>query len=229
MHRQRLFVWVPLVAVALFAIIMLGPAVAPYRCLREMAFSTESIPPNLPLMAKFVIEVQDPAFLTRTVSDVIVSPFKPLHEWSFGGTPLQLQLTRNKCHGGPLQGKPLSKLFLWLLAEATIAKERVLGAYLAFAPFGKKDGMLLIGAQEGSEAYFKKSAEALTASEALFLATDAGRPSLSASEKKQLRKQRDFVLRGLYQNGQLTRAEYSDALAAELPLEAPNQPMEPTR
>lgn len=206
-------------------VITLGPAVAPYRCLREKAFSAESVPQNLPLVAKFVIEVQDPAFLTRTASDVIVSLFKPLHEWRFGGTPLQLQLTRNKCHGGSLQGKPLSELFLWLLAEATIAKERVLGAYLAFAPFGEKDGMLLIGSQDGSEAYFKKSAEALTASEAWLLATSAGRPSLSASETKQ----RDFVLRKLYKGGQLTKAKFSDALAAELPFEAPNQPMEPTR
>jgi hypothetical protein len=136
-----------------------------------------------------------------------------------GGSTLTQQLAKNLfLSREKTYARKVREAFLTLGLEASVSKERLLEVYLNIIEWGPD----LYGIGEAARHYFDKDARELSIRESAFLATIIPNPVRyhvycnRGGISDIWRKQVDGLLAVLYAGGDLTEAEYQEALSAPL-------------
>ncbi|MGZ3460897.1 MAG: transglycosylase domain-containing protein, partial [Archangium sp.] len=147
-----------------------------------------------------------------------------------GGSTLTQQLAKNLfLSREKTYARKVKEAFLTLGLEASVPKERLLEVYLNIIEWGPE----LYGLGEAARHYFGKDARELSIRESAFLATIIPNPvryhvycvrgALSDTWKKNV----DDLLTELYEGGDISEAEYQEALAAPLVFEGHHGSQQP--
>jgi penicillin-binding protein 1A len=136
-----------------------------------------------------------------------------------GGSTLTQQLAKNLfLSREKTYARKVREAFLTLGLEASVPKERMLEVYLNIIEWGPD----LYGIGEAARHYFDKDAHELGLRESAFLATIIPNPVRyhvycnRGTLSENWRKQVDGLLGVLYEGGDITEAEYQEALSAPL-------------
>ena len=187
-----------------------------------------SNPDYLPLaeiprvLVRAVLRSEDAAFWTHrgfdfdSLRDILLAP---ADDKVRGGSTLTQQLAKNLfLSREKTYARKVKEAFLTLGLEASVPKERLLEVYLNIIEWGPG----LYGIGEAARHYFGKDARELSIREAAFLATIIPNPvryhvycsrgALSDIWTKHVNE----LLAVLYEGGDLTEAEYQEALTAPL-------------
>ena len=99
--------------------------------------------------------------------------------------------------------------------EIIFSKEEILDMYAAHAPFGGN----VIGIEAASQKYFGRNADELSWAEAAMLAVLPNSPALVhlGKNRDKLLKKRNFLLKRLFENQDITASEYERALWESIP------------
>ena len=160
----------------------------------------------------------DPSAIIRAGWEDLVAGGKPRQ----GGSTITQQLVRNLYIEDP-QDTLKRKIIEAHLAndeEDQHSKDWILTRYLNTAPYGTNEGATAIGVEAAAETYYSKHARDLTLPEAAMI---AGLPQAPSQYNPLLNPRaaiarRNEVLQAMRQQGDITAAEYSDALGQDLDL-----------
>jgi penicillin-binding protein 1A len=133
-----------------------------------------------------------------------------------GGSTITQQFVKNQLTGNApsIARKLREAAWAWQL-ERHWSKDRILTAYLNTIYFGNG----AYGVEQASRVYFGHSARTLTPAEGALLAGIPESPTLwdPVAHPKLARARRNLVLREMYQQSYLSRAQYDDGIAAPMP------------
>ncbi len=132
-----------------------------------------------------------------------------------GASTITQQVTKNfLLDGSRTAERKIQELILAPRLEASLGKEGVLELYLNEIDLGVRS----FGVTAAAQSYFNKSLSELSPAEAAFLAVHPKAPYSYHPVKNRdtAIARRDFILREMYENGYLTKADYDIALADPL-------------
>ncbi len=149
-----------------------------------------------------------------------------------GGSTLTQQLIKNFfLSGSRTMRRKIVEAVMALLAEIHYSKMEILGSYLNEIYLGQRGSRGIFGVWEGARFYFGKDPKDLSLGEAAMLAGLIRSPGHLSPAKNPgpAQRRRDEVLRALLEGGEITPAEYQQAVAEPLPerlptLESTNAP-----
>ena len=133
-----------------------------------------------------------------------------------GGSTITQQFVKNTyLHDQRSIGRKLREAALAWQLEQRWSKDRILTAYLNTIYFGNG----AYGVQQAAETYFQHGVRRLSLPEAALLAGIPSDPSAydPAAHPRAARGRRDLVLLDMLEQGDITRAQYDEAVAAPLP------------
>jgi penicillin-binding protein 1A len=132
-----------------------------------------------------------------------------------GASTITQQVMKNFLLSGDRQAeRKIKEIILASRLEETLDKEQILELYLNEIFLGQNS----YGVTAAAQTYFNKTLAELTPHEAAFLASLPKAPSdyHPVRQKERLMARRNFVLREMYENGYITRAEYDSEVAMPL-------------
>jgi penicillin-binding protein 1B len=144
-----------------------------------------------------------------------------------GGSTLTQQLARGLFLGPDRSwGRKLEEVALALLLELRYSKPRLLEAYLNTIYLGHQQGVAVHGVGAAARLYLGKPLDALRPEEAAFLAAAIRAPNIIlAGDRERARRERDRVLRAMYDREALDDSGLAAALAR--PVEGGREPSAP--
>ena len=110
--------------------------------------------------------------------------------------------------------RKLKELILSVRLERTLTKDQILELYLNEIFLGQNS----YGVTAAAQTYFNKTLSQLTPAEAAYLAALPQAPSNfhPVRDRERAVSRRDFVLREMFENGYITKAQYDEAVATPL-------------
>ncbi len=142
-----------------------------------------------------------------------------------GGSTLTQQLIKNFFLSSTRSfERKVTEAVMAVLAEIHYSKLEILETYLNEIYLGQRGSRGIYGVWEGSQFYFGKELRDLTIAEAAMLAGIIRGPSHLAPNRnpEPARRRRDEVLATLRENGEISPAEYEQAIADQLPERVPS-------
>jgi penicillin-binding protein 1A len=174
-----------------------------------------------PIMRQAIVSVEDQRFFEHKGIDlrgVARALWQDLRHGEIveGGSTITQQFVKNAYirNERTLARKVREAALAWQL-EQRWSKDRILTAYLNTIYFGHG----AYGIQQAARTYFKKNADELDLAEAALLAGIPADPTLydPAANPENAKARRRHVLRLMYEQGKITRADLREASAAALP------------
>lgn len=174
-----------------------------------------------PIMRQAIVSVEDQRFFEHRGIDirgVARALWQDVQRGGIveGGSTITQQFVKNAYirNERTIARKVREAALAWQL-EQRWSKDRILTAYLNTIYFGHG----AYGIQQAARTYFKKNADALDLAEAALLAGIPADPALydPAANPRTAKARRRHVLRLMYEQGKITRAELIGAASAPLP------------
>lgn len=165
---------------------------------------------------KAAVAVEDKEFYSHngiSIKGILRSVLYNLEQqdMAYGGSTITQQLVKNTLLSPEKSVvRKLKEAVLAQEVERRYSKDEILEMYLNSVYFGKG----AFGIEQAAEAYFGKSADKLSLSEASFLIGILPSPSNAESEEGLVRQK--YVLQQLHKNGDITEEELRSALESKL-------------
>ncbi len=146
-----------------------------------------------------------------------------------GGSTITQQLARSLfLNREPTLRRKLSEAFIAVILETRLTKQQILAAYINEVYLGQRDSFAIHGFAEASRDYFGKDLEDLTLSEAAMLAGIIPAPNTYSPvhhpDRAEIR--RNLILSIMLASGDITNAEYKQALHEKLIIAPQSDPTE---
>lgn len=236
----RILKWLLISAFAfVFALIAYSVAISiePYR---QVTAKLQSAPPleTFPRhLVQAVLVAEDPGFLQGSRLETLCRfcPWCSQSGQRGSGISITAHLVLQIVHRSEFgrkrsKGREIVNVF-WasIPVDALWSKERVLSAYLNEVNLGVADSVPLYGMYEASQFYFGKAVASLSLGEASLLAGLIKGPSFFSPLKRPERaqKRRAQVLERLKTHGDISDAEFEEAMKSPLPCHAPSECQNP--
>ncbi len=135
---------------------------------------------------------------------------------SQGGSTISQQVVKNSIlTADKTITRKLKEVILSIKLDGVLDKNEILNIYLNEIPFGGS----LYGVEEASQSFYRKSAKDLTVAESAYLAAIINAPTFYSpygKHKDKLEARKNFVLREMRSQEQITEEEYTKALKEEV-------------
>ncbi|HRY37066.1 MAG TPA: penicillin-binding protein [Candidatus Magasanikbacteria bacterium] len=132
-----------------------------------------------------------------------------------GASTLTQQLIKNTLVGDEYSYyRKIKEAILAIRLEQKFSKDQILKMYLNEIPYGSTN----YGIEAAAQSYLKKSSRDLTIAESAMLAAIPQRPSRYLNDFEALKSRRDYILKLLRDDNQITNKEYEDAINEEVKL-----------
>ncbi|MFN6977770.1 MAG: penicillin-binding protein 1A, partial [Gemmobacter sp.] len=159
----------------------------------------------------YIHQGYDATGMAAALRDAIVSRGETLR----GASTITQQVTKNFLLSGDRTGeRKIKEIILATRIEAALSKDQILELYLNEIFLGQNS----YGVVAAAQTYFNKTLADLTLEEAAFLAALPKEPSNLHPVRNRARvtERRNYVLRQMWENGFITRAQMEAAIAAPL-------------
>ncbi|HNU95908.1 MAG TPA: PBP1A family penicillin-binding protein [Candidatus Magasanikbacteria bacterium] len=175
-----------------------------------------------PWVVKSTIIIEDKHFYTHSgirVVSIIRAQINNLLGRKTGGggaSTLTQQLIKNALVGNERSYfRKIKEAILAIRLEQKFDKDQILKMYLNEIPYGSTN----YGIEAAAQSYLKKSSRDLTLAEAAMLASIPQRPSRYLNDFEALKARRDYILKLLRDDNQITATEYEQAVTEEIRLD----------
>lgn len=192
-----------------------------YEVYQEQKRTVVDLKDISPWVIKATIIIEDKHFYEhsgiRVVSIVRAQISNLLGRSSGGGgaSTLTQQLIKNALVGGERSYyRKIKEAILAIRLEQKFSKDQILKMYLNEIPYGSTN----YGIEAAAQSYLKKSSRDLTIAESAMLAAIPQRPSRYLNDFDALKARRDYILKLLHDDNQITDKEYEEAVASEIKL-----------
>ncbi len=175
-----------------------------------------------PWVIKSTIIIEDKHFYEHSgirVVSIIRAQISNLLGRSSGGggaSTLTQQLIKNALVGNERSYyRKIKEAILAIRLEQKFDKDQILKMYLNEIPYGSTN----YGIEAAAQSYLKKSSKDLTLAEAATLSAIPQRPSRYLNDFEALKSRRDYILKLLKDDNQITAQEYEQAITEEIKID----------
>lgn len=192
-----------------------------YEIYQEQKRTVVDLKDISPWVLKATIIIEDKYFYEHSgirVLSIVRAQVSNLLGRSTGGggaSTLTQQLIKNALVGNERSYyRKIKEAILAIRLEQKFSKEQILKMYLNEIPYGSTN----YGIEAAAQSYLQKSAKDLTLAESAMLAAIPQRPSRYLNDFEALKSRRDYILKLLFNDNQITQKEYEEGMAEEIKL-----------
>lgn len=174
-----------------------------------------------PWVIKSTIIIEDKHFYEHSgirITSIVRAQISNLLGRSSGGggaSTLTQQLIKNALVGNERSYyRKIKEAILAIRLEQKFSKDQILKMYLNEIPYGSTN----YGIEAAAQSYLKKSSRDLTIAESAMLAAIPQRPSRYLNDFEALKSRRDYILKLLRDDNQITNKEYEESVKEEIKL-----------
>ena len=190
-----------------------------YEVYQEQKRTVVDLKDISPWVLKATVIIEDKHFYEHSgirITSIIRAQISNILGSSSGGggaSTLTQQLIKNALVGNERSYyRKIKEAILALRLEQKFSKDQILKMYLNEIPYGSTN----YGIEAAAQSYLKKSSKDLTIAESAMLAAIPQRPSRYLNDHEALKSRRDYILKLLHDDNQITDKEYEDSVAEEI-------------
>ncbi|MDO9509928.1 MAG: penicillin-binding protein [Candidatus Magasanikbacteria bacterium] len=190
-----------------------------YEVYQEQKRTVVDLKDISPWVIKSTIIIEDKHFYEHSgirVTSIIRAQINNILGSASGGggaSTLTQQLIKNALIGNENSYyRKIKEAILAIRLEQKFSKDEILKMYLNEIPYGSTN----YGIEAAAQSYLKKSSKELTIAESAMLSAIPQRPSRYLNDHEALKARRDYILKLLYDDNQITNKEYEESIAEEI-------------